>query len=211
VSNRLIILEDGGEVRVGLEHTGQLVPEFAPPFAFTSPLSDQDREDLRWYLEDYLQTPYAVYEEHGSRIQARLKDWGEGLFKALFDGNQPAHDRYVQARAGGATELVLSSRNGAFLTLPWELLKDPERADPLVVTLSSCDRTFGAAVEASAPAASDDVLRVLMVIARPDGLKDVGYQMIARPLLERLEAVRGRVDLDVLRPPTFEALKQRLR
>ena len=45
-----------------------------------------------------------------------------------------------------------------------------------------------------------------MVISRPAGAADVGYRMIARPLLERLEAVRGRVDLVVLRPPTLDAL-----
>ena len=32
--------------------------------------------------------------------------------------------------------------------------------------------------------------------------------MVARPLLERLEAVRGEVDLTVLRPPTFDALRE---
>ena len=32
--------------------------------------------------------------------------------------------------------------------------------------------------------------------------------MVARPLLERLDAVRGEVDLTVLRPPTFDALAQ---
>ena len=47
-----------------------------------------------------------------------------------------------------------------------------------------------------------------MVIARPAGTEDVGYQMVARPLLERLDAVRGEVALTVLRPPTFEALQQ---
>ncbi len=51
-------------------------------------------------------------------------------------------------------------------------------------------------------------LRVLMVISRPAGTADVGYQMVARPLLERLDAVRGEVDLTVLRPPTFDALGQ---
>ena len=30
-------------------------------------------------------------------------------------------------------------------------------------------------------------LRVLMVISRPGGTRDVGYQMVARPLLERLD------------------------
>jgi tetratricopeptide (TPR) repeat protein len=38
----------------------------------------------------------------------------------------------------------------------------------------------------------------------------VGYQLIARPLLERLEAVRGQVDLVVLRPPTLDALRDAL-
>ena len=54
-------------------------------------------------------------------------------------------------------------------------------------------------------------LRVLMVISRPSGTEDVGYQMVARPLLQRLEAVRGEVDLTVLRPPTFDALRQAVR
>ena len=49
-------------------------------------------------------------------------------------------------------------------------------------------------------------LRVLMVISRPAGAADVGYRMIARALLARLEAVRGIVEVVVLRPPTLAAL-----
>ena len=49
-----------------------------------------------------------------------------------------------------------------------------------------------------------------MVIARPAGLADVDFQMVARPLHERLQAVRGEVRLDVARPPTLEALEDRL-
>ena len=55
--------------------------------------------------------------------------------------------------------------------------------------------------------AAGERLRVLMVISRPRGAADVGYRMIARPLLERLEAVRGRVELVVLRPPTLVGLE----
>lgn len=47
-------------------------------------------------------------------------------------------------------------------------------------------------------------LRVLMVVARRAGTGDLGYQMIARPLLERPGAVRREVDLVVLRPPRAE-------
>jgi hypothetical protein len=50
-----------------------------------------------------------------------------------------------------------------------------------------------------------------MVISRPAGAADVGYQMVARPLLERLDAVRGEVSLTVLRPPTFDALRDAVR
>ena len=52
---------------------------------------------------------------------------------------------------------------------------------------------------------------MLMVISRPAGARDVGYQMVARPLLERLDAVRGEVGLTVLRPPTFDALRDAVR
>jgi tetratricopeptide (TPR) repeat protein len=49
-----------------------------------------------------------------------------------------------------------------------------------------------------------------MVICRPAGTGDLGYRMIARPLLERLDAVRGDVELVVLRPPTLDALRAAL-
>jgi len=47
-----------------------------------------------------------------------------------------------------------------------------------------------------------------MVISRPGGTNDVGDQMVARPLLERRDAVRREVGLTVLRPPTFDALSR---
>ncbi len=48
-----------------------------------------------------------------------------------------------------------------------------------------------------------------MLISRPDGAADVGYWSIAYQLwqaLSRLPATK----VDVLRPPTFDALEQRL-
>jgi len=89
------------------------------------------------------------------------------------------------------------------------LLRDPRRATPLALDLAAIDRTL--VIEgAAAPVPPGEMLRVLMVIARPSGLKDVGYQMVARPLVERLSAVRGQVALDVLRPPTLDAMHEAL-
>jgi tetratricopeptide (TPR) repeat protein len=46
-----------------------------------------------------------------------------------------------------------------------------------------------------------------MVISRPGGAADVEYRMIARPLVQRLDDVCGRVELVVLRPPSLDALE----
>jgi tetratricopeptide (TPR) repeat protein len=167
------------------------------------------REDLRWYLEDYLIAPFAVYEERGQQIRMRLRQWGETLFNSIFGPGQPGRDAYLQAQ-GGPPELSLISRSPTFLALPWELVKDPARETPLVLAMPAFDRTVSIA-GASTPVPPGDVLRVMMVIARPAGSKDVGYQMVARPLMERLGAVRGKVELDVLRPPTLQALDETLR
>ena len=39
-------------------------------------------EGLRWYLEDYLRAPFAVYEERGAQVEAPLAGYGEALFGA---------------------------------------------------------------------------------------------------------------------------------
>jgi hypothetical protein len=203
--DRLLVEEAEGEVRVSLRRAGQITDEARAAVAFVSPLTATAREDLRWYLESYLTAPYAVYEERGQAIHERLRDWGEALFTELFGAGKPGRDLYLQAREGQA-ELALTSRSPGFLDLPWELLKDPERETPLALALTAFDRTITAAGAATAVPAGDE-LRVLMVIARPAGPQDVvGYQMVARPLLQRLDAVRGKVVLEVLRPPTLERL-----
>ena len=211
MSARLIIQEQNGRIEVWFQAWGQLIATpVGEPCEFESPLTAEQQDDLCWYLEDYLAAPFAVYEERGQKIQSQLPGWGEALFALLFGPRQPARDAYLQVRDSGSTELVLSSHSAGFFALPWELLKDPDRAEPLALSLATFDRTFGSSAAAVDNAGSGDALRVLMVIARPQGVADVGYQMIARRLLARLDAVRGRVELDVLRPPTLEALQTRL-
>jgi hypothetical protein len=86
-----------------------------------------------------------------------------------------------------------------------------DQAGPVALNLAGVSRALPVAALAQTAAIAGGRLRVLMVISRPAGTRDVGYQMIARPLLERLEAVRGQVDLVVLRPPTLDALRKALK
>ncbi len=209
MTDRLLVdLGPGRRVSVGTWLDGQL-PEPGEPAELAWPLDDDALEDLRWYLEDYLRAPFGVYGERGPRVEAALAGWGRAVFSAVFGGG-PARDAYVRVRARGPAEMVFRSASPELLGLPWELMADPAVATPLALDLAGVSRSLPAGEAAQTIPVPEGRLRVLMVISRPAGTGDVGYRMIARPLLERLEAVRGRVDLVVLRPPTLEALQQTL-
>lgn len=85
------------------------------------PLSADESEELRWYLEDYLRAPFGVYEQRGPRIAGRLREWGERMFAALF-ADAAARDAYVVLRtraaaAGGGArpEIVVRSAEPGWL------------------------------------------------------------------------------------------------
>ena len=181
------------------------------PQLVTWPLDGDALEELRWYLEDYLRAPFGVYESRGPQTAARLRVWGEAVFAALFGQGAP-RDAYKEARARTAgVQLMFRSGAPEWLALPWELMRDPARELPLALEVAGIDRSIPAAELGASFDVAGGRLRVLMVISRPAGATDVGFQMIARPLLARLEAVRGNVDLAVLRPPTLDALATALK
>ncbi len=210
MADRLLVeLGGDGRVSVGTWLDGDL-PQMGEPRELTCPLDDDALEDLRWYLEDYLRAPFEVWEDRGPRVEAALLAWGQAVFSAVF-GAGPARDAYVRVRArGGPAEVVFRSASPGLLGLPWELMADPGRPTPLALEVAGVSRSLPVDSAAETIPVPGRRLRVLMVISRPAGTGDVGYRMIARPLLERLEAVRGQVDLVVLRPPTLEALAKKL-
>src|SRR5215470_17502881 len=179
------------------------------PFELVWPLDADALDDLRWYLEDYLRVPFGVYGDRGPQVAGRLTGWGEAMFAALF-GSGPARDAYVRMRDRADVEIVFRSDAPAPLGLPWELLRDPDRPTPVALAGMGVSRSLPNAALASPFEVSGERLRVLMVISRPAGAHDVGYRMIARPLLDRLEVVRGGVDLVVLRPPTLDGMAEAL-
>lgn len=174
-----------------------------------SPMDPEELEDLRWYLEDYLQTPFGVYSDRGSRIAERLPEWGKKLFSAVL-GPDRMTGKYAGAPAPGAAEIVLRSASPHWLGLPWELMRAPDAPGAAVLEGTGISRSLQAGPGGGPADAAGERLRVLMVISRPGGARDVGYQMIARPLLRSIAFARAQVDLEVLRPPTLEALAARL-
>jgi tetratricopeptide (TPR) repeat protein len=204
VADRLLVdLRGDGQARVMWAADGGQEKQVSRS-ALAWPLDDGALEDLRWYLEDYLVAPFGVWEERGPLVAGRLRDWGELVFASVF-GAGPARDACQQARDQGS-ELVFRSADPGLLALPWELMRDGHGA--VALGAGGISRSLSAADAAGTLAVPGGKLRVLMVISRPGGAGDVRYQMVARPLLERLAAVRGDVELTVLRPATFKALRE---
>ena len=211
MTDRLVVdLSADGAVRVASVLDGEL-PSFGEAAALKWPLGGDALEDLRWYLEDYLIVPYGVYEDRGARIARELDGWGRKMFGALF-GTGQARDAYLRMRARGDVEVVFRSDTPSLLGLPWELMADPARDSPIALDTAGVSRALPTVPDAAETVAvTGGRLRVLMVISRPSGIGDVGYRMVARPLMDRLEAVRGQVDLVVLRPPTLDSLRAELK
>ena len=85
----LIQEQPDGRVGVALHRTGQAFPEAAgEPFFFSSPLDDVAREDLRWYLEDYLQYPHDPAPNIAARIEHRMTKLGTELFEKVFQSGE---------------------------------------------------------------------------------------------------------------------------
>ena len=83
---RLRQTAEGGDayrVLLELEANGQR-REDTRQFKFK--LEAQDQEDLRWYLEDYLQYPLDPAPKIAARIEARMDEIGAELFGAVLAG-----------------------------------------------------------------------------------------------------------------------------
>ena len=65
---------------------------------FSYPLTKKERDDLRWYLEEYWQWPFEGFAQRGSTVEQLLPVLGQRLYQAVF-GQGAARDILQQWRA----------------------------------------------------------------------------------------------------------------
>ncbi|MEA3403763.1 MAG: CHAT domain-containing protein, partial [Armatimonadota bacterium] len=190
--------------------------EGAQPFAseghdFAFPMEPEDRAELRWYLEDFLSSPWGAYQDRAERVARKMTQWGEELFERVFRADPRAHECYIRAVNEGVEGCLLSvvSSDPAFAGQPWELLRDPDRGF-VAVHLGGFARSRRDVSPAAEPDFTEDSLHILMVTARPGGKEDIRYRMVARPMLAALGDSDVPITVELLRPPTFDALARRL-
>jgi tetratricopeptide (TPR) repeat protein len=204
------------QYQILVELTGPDIARQTVTAPLTFALTAQDRRDLRWYFEDYLQVPFAPEQQIAARIEARLAAIGVELFRAVFQADDDARDLWATLRerlAGARVEVVSGVHEAA--SIPWELLRDPKTDATLALRARAFVRAQPQAAQRPvlpAQAQPGEAIRVLLVICRPGAGDDVPFRSVASRLIKGLsDAARARFQLDVLRPPTFARLGQALR
>jgi len=168
------------------------------------------RRELRWYLEQFLDYPFPPNTDRADRVTQVLEAWGTHAFQVLFLAGK-GRDWYHNAVRDGTEHLQLRiiANEPTVLAWPWEALHDPERG----YLAHKCHIERQLNNVADPPPLPEnlprDRLNILLVTARPfEG--DVEYRSISRALVEQIEANRLTARVTVLRPPTFDALREEL-
>ena len=173
-------------------------------FAMTA----EDRERVRWYLEDFLEYPVQPAPTIAAGVERRLAELGERLFAEVFDGQdgQRLWGRLQERLA--ETRVEIASEVEDATALPWELLRDPATGTPLALEAASFVRVNHQPARPQREPATGDRLRVLLVICRPGAGADVPFRSVASHLVRLSAEARQVFELDVLRPPTFAQLEK---
>jgi tetratricopeptide (TPR) repeat protein len=195
---------------IGLRLTRPDAPDLEAETRTDFALTPQEQEDLRWYLEDWLQVAAHTAPVHAEQIEALMRAKGEALYDQVLDADRQTRAIWyaVRERLADLRIEIQSSVTGA-AAIPWELLRDPQSDSAIALrvrafvrvqpdpNLSFCPH----------PSADDGRLRLLYVVCRPSGTDDVELRAIANRLLRDLGPDRPRFAVEALRPPTFEQLQ----
>ncbi|WP_339136596.1 MAG: TIR domain-containing protein [Candidatus Electrothrix sp. GW3-4] len=196
---------------------------------------DDNLEELRWYIERYFQWPVGVFKDRAMKTEANLPAWGKALYDAALQAEsarepltawqgQSGSRRFsvqvdFEPPEGSSEDEAAQFREAAveLLALPWEIMHDSsgflgQGGEAVQVRRRLPNRKQTSTLRATLP------IRVLLLSPRPEidkNGKPVGYldhRSSALPLIEAMEQLgEGLVRVDILRPPTFPALKAKLK
>ena len=158
--------------------------------------------ELRWYLEHFLDYPLPPQTDRANQVMNALKTWANEALEALR--SRPD----VRERLQGFDCVRICSEDPKVLSWPWEAVCIPE--NDFAGHNRYVERSISNSRQShSTIATSTERLNILLVIARPYD-KDVGYLCIARALMELIQSTNPQATLHVLRPPTFDELRNHL-
>lgn len=173
---------------------------------FTDPFTPKREKELRWYFEKHLEFPM-LEKTRAEDAAASVKEYGTALFQQLF-GDHELHTAFQTKQNDGEVRIVVTG-DPEFHRLHWETLWKPGAPKPLANRVVIARKVPAKGV-AKIQIPRLPVVRVLVVVARPGGGDDVGYRTISRPLVETLRQASLAVELEFVRPGTWERLNEHL-
>ena len=200
---------DGFEAELIFEINGRRSYDIAVRDPF-----DADTEStLEWYFEQWLNCPI-LDKVQAERARQSVESYGRDLFDQVFRADADGFADYRELRrslqlADGSVQIEIEG-SPEFQGLHWEAMVDEGLSEPLsaiatMVRVNPKKRAANPAVMQGS-----DVLNLLVVTARPGGNRDVGYRTISRPLIQGIEDSQVPVNVELVRPGTWEALDRQL-
>ena len=204
-------------------------------YRFTAPLGAVELGEIRWYIEKYYQWPTGVFKTRAEKTEKNLPEWGKALFDAALGGESASEPFEAWNRSSGSRRFSVQVDGEPFegtsedeaalireaasdlLSLPWEILHDgvgylSQGAEGVRVRRRLPNRKLVVSNQAELP------IRALLLSPRPEvdeAGNPVGYldhRSAALPLVQAVENLGEElVQLDILHPPTFPALKKALK
>src|ERR1700752_1007838 len=200
----------------------------AKSWRLIAPIGPIEAEELRWYLEKYAIWPSRYFQDRARKVEQKLVEWGQLLYKTAMPVEHTANVMQAWARIAdhvgrrfsvyvdtvfeaGADNTDAREVATLLVALPWELLHDGETylfqgAKPVRVR-----RRFINIKPLDVPVVATPI-RILLVTARPED-EFCGYfdhRASALPLVDAMESLPGLVKIRILSPPTLAALRLEL-
>ena len=207
-------------------------------YRFTAPLGPVELEDIRWYIEDYY-WPTTAFKQRAEKTEAALPEWGQWLYEAAMAADSAREPLEAWRRTGGSSNVsrrfsvqvddqplegtpkdeaaLFREAASDLLSLPWEILHDgrgylSQGASGVRVRRRLPNRRQVKTIEAKLP------IRVLLLCPRPEQADANGnvtgyidHRLSGQALVGEMENLGGLVQVDILQPPTFPALKAALK
>jgi len=196
-----------------------------------APLGATELGELQWYLDEFARWPYKHFRDRAQAVESNLVRWGKDLHDAALPADSVAQvtsawsrldvadrrfsvfvDSYGAPESGTDSAALAPPEIAArFLALPWELLYDGEK-HIIDGSRAVCVRRRVPSTQPHEAAIVSPPIRVLIVSPRPedDACPYFDHRASSLPLVDALEQLGELVQLRVLKPPTFSALREEL-
>jgi tetratricopeptide (TPR) repeat protein len=180
------------------------------PINITDPFTPKEEQRLEWYFEEWLIYPM-LNGKKAEAAKTSVVSYGESLFNQVFKADIDAYSHYRQLRGNlKQVKIEIVGNSPEFHALHWEAMQDKDLPRPLAVDCVMVRKRVDRVASVVANMGESSVINLLVVIARPDEEHDVGYRTIARPLIEVIQNSQLPVNVDLLRPGTYESLERHL-